>query len=217
VFSVTCDAVSGQNVTTLSQDDYADITRYTDFLINPGAITLRKEPAVIPATVGDVVTWTVYMENTGYGTVYNVVVTDTLGAGLEYVGGLTTTSYISIPVGETVAFPLSARVVACSGLDNDVEARWGCWGQTCQTHDAQASVDLIVNEPLLEYTPPPISLDYCSGQDSFAMTVSNVGEGIAYTPTMPWISARSASLLPRPLTAVVHSTCPMSHPAMPTY
>ena len=46
VFSVTCDAVSGQNVTTLSQDDYADITRYTDFLINPGAITLRKEPSV---------------------------------------------------------------------------------------------------------------------------------------------------------------------------
>ncbi|HIE39299.1 MAG TPA: hypothetical protein EYP77_09570, partial [Anaerolineae bacterium] len=33
VFSATCNAVSGQNVTTLSQDGYGDITIYTDFVV----------------------------------------------------------------------------------------------------------------------------------------------------------------------------------------
>ncbi|MGB9872795.1 MAG: hypothetical protein ACPLYD_14215, partial [Anaerolineae bacterium] len=69
VFSATCAAVSGQNVVTLTQDGAAPIVRYTDFVVNPGAITVRKEPAVIPAGLDDVVTWTVYVENTGYGTV----------------------------------------------------------------------------------------------------------------------------------------------------
>jgi len=47
VFTATCNAASGQNVTTLSQDGYSDIVVYTNFSVNPGAITVRKEPAVI--------------------------------------------------------------------------------------------------------------------------------------------------------------------------
>ncbi len=49
VFSATCSAVSGQNVVTLTQDGYPPIVRYTDFVVNPGAITVRKAPAVIKA------------------------------------------------------------------------------------------------------------------------------------------------------------------------
>jgi hypothetical protein len=69
VFTATCNAVSGQNVVTLTQDGAPPIVRYTDFVVNPGAITVRKEPAVIPAGPDDIVTWTVYIENTGYGCV----------------------------------------------------------------------------------------------------------------------------------------------------
>ena len=184
VFTAGCNAVSGQNVTTLSQDGADDITVYTDFTVNPGAITLVKEPAVIEAGVGDVVTWTVYVENTGYGTVSNVAVTDVLGSGLSFVSGQLTAAYPSIAAGDVETFTVAAEVVACSGLDNNVEATWGCDGQACQTQTAQASVDLLVREPLLDYTPPDISIDYCTGQSTYQMTVTNTGEGTAYTPTL---------------------------------
>jgi len=184
VFTATCDAVSGQNETTVHQDAYSDFTIYTNFVVNPGAITLRKEPAIVEATLGDVVTWTIYIENTGYGTVSNVVVTDTLGSGLQYVSGITSASYVSIPVGETYSFTLAARVVSCSGLDNNVEATWGCPGQTCQFHTAQASVDLLIATPLLDFTPPSINLNYCDGQGTYTMPITNTGDGPAYTPTI---------------------------------
>ncbi|MCX7937836.1 MAG: hypothetical protein N2545_00160, partial [Thermoflexales bacterium] len=67
VFTATCSAVSGQVVVTLTQDAYPPIIKIAEYVVNPGAITVRKEPAVVPAAVGDVVTWTVIVENTGYG------------------------------------------------------------------------------------------------------------------------------------------------------
>ena len=184
VFSAGCDAVSGQNETTVGEDGRSDFVVYTEFLVNPGAVTLRKEPAVIEAEVGEVVTWTVYVENTGYGTVSNVAVTDTLGAGLRLVGGITSTMYVSIPVGETRSFGVSARVIGCSDLSNDVEATWGCDGATCQRETASASVDLRTREPHLDFSPPSISVDYCAGQGTYAMPVTNVGAGTAYTPSI---------------------------------
>ncbi len=82
-------------------------------------------------------TWTVYVENTGYGTVSNVRVTDTLGSGLQYVSGVTSSYFVSIPVGGVVTFPIAARVVGCSGLENVVTATWGCNGQQCLTPKPQ--------------------------------------------------------------------------------
>jgi uncharacterized repeat protein (TIGR01451 family) len=119
VFTGGCGVVSGQNETTVSQDGRDDFVVLTNFVVNPGAITLRKEPAVIPAALGDVVTWIIYVENTGYGNVSNVAVTDTLDSGLQYVSGITSTAYVSIPAGATESFALSARVASCSDLTND--------------------------------------------------------------------------------------------------
>ena len=184
VFSATCFAVSGQNVVTLTQDGAAPIVKYTDFTVRPGAIVLRKEPPVIQAAVSDVVEWTVYVENSGYGRVSNVIVTDTLGSGLQYVDGAISAFYASIPVGETRSFTISARVVACSGLDNNVVATWGCPGHTCQAQTTGGSIDLEVKEPLLDYTPPSINIDYCTGRDTFYMNITNIGDGVAYTPTI---------------------------------
>ena len=185
VFTATCDAVSGQNVVTLTQTGADPIVKRTDFVVNPGAITLRKEPSIVPAALGDVITWTVYVENTGYGVVSNVRVTDTLGSGLEYVSGLISTSWVTIPVGTTYSRTVSARVVACSGLDNVAIATWGCDGVICGTpHTATASVDLQIATPELEFTPPSISIDYCTGYDTYTMPITNTGDGTAYTPTI---------------------------------
>ncbi|MGQ9522774.1 MAG: hypothetical protein ACUVTV_08670, partial [Anaerolineae bacterium] len=185
VFSATCSAVSGQNVVTLTQDGAAPITRYTDFVVNPGAITVRKEPAVVPAGPDDVVTWTVYVENTGYGAVSNVRVTDTLGSGLEYVSGVTSTSYVSLGVGEVVTFPIAARVVGCSGLENVVTATWGCNGQTCLTpQTAKGAVDLQMRNPHLGFTLPSFDVPYCAGSGVFTIPITNNGDGTAYSGTL---------------------------------
>ncbi|MCS7061955.1 MAG: hypothetical protein RMN25_12440, partial [Anaerolineae bacterium] len=177
VYTASCSAVSGQHQLTLSQDGYPLITRLTNFIVNPGALTVRKEPAVISAKVGDIVTWTVYVENTGYGVISNVRVTDTLNSGLQYVSGITSVTYISIPVGETRSFQVSARVVSCADLDNDVVATWGC--NLCQVNSAQASVDLIVNNPELVFTPPSIVVPYCAASTTISMPIRNVGDGAA--------------------------------------
>ncbi len=184
VFAATCGAVSGQNQTIVSQDGLGDFALYEEFLVNPGAITVRKEPSVVEAQVGDVVNWTVYVENTGYGTISNVVVTDTLGAGLQYEGGLTSASFISIPVGETRTFTVAARLISCQDLYNHVVATWDCGGAPCQTENASASIDLKTEEPLLEFNPSPLGVDFCAGEGTFTMPVSNVGNGTAYTPSI---------------------------------
>lgn len=186
IFTSTCSAVSGQAVITLTQDDYVPITKFAEFVVNPGAVTVRKTPAVTQAAIGDVVTWTVYVNNTGYGTVYNVLVTDTLGPGLQYVGGLTSTSIASIPVGQTASFTVAAQVAACAGLDNQVVATWGCAGQTCQTpQTAKASIDLIPRFPQLDYALPVFSVDYCVGSSVFTVPITNTGDGGAYSVTLP--------------------------------
>ena len=186
VFTATCSAVSGQAVVTLTQDAYPPIVKLAEYVINPGAITVRKEPSIAPASIGDVVTWTVYVENTGYGTVYNVAVTDTLGPGLQFVSGLTSTSYVSIPVGQTASFTVAAQVVACSGLENSVVAAWGCPGQTCLTpQTAKAAIDLLPRFPDLEYSLPSFDVNYCGGSSVFTVPITNTGDGTAYSVTLP--------------------------------
>lgn len=186
VFTATCSAVSGQVVVTLTQDTYSPIVKFGEYVVNPGAITVRKEPAVVQAAIGDVVTWTVYVDNTGYGTVYNVLVTDTLGAGLQYVSGVTQTAAVSIPVGQSISFTVSAQVVACGGLQNEAIATWGCPGETCQApQTAKASIDLMPRFPDLDYTLPSFEVNYCSGSSVFTIPITNTGDGTAYSVTLP--------------------------------
>ncbi|MBC7222888.1 MAG: DUF11 domain-containing protein, partial [Anaerolineae bacterium] len=180
VFASDCEAVSGQNTTTVSYAEGADIVRQTEFTVLPCAITVEKEPSTIPAEVGDVVTWTVTVRNTGYGVVSNVEVTDTLGPGLQHLSGPLHPTYASIGVGEEEVFAVTAQVSQCSGLVNVVEAAWGCGTGACQTQTTRASVALVVREPLLDYTLPSFQVDYCAGSGTFTIPVRNVGDGTAY-------------------------------------
>ncbi|MGQ9566551.1 MAG: isopeptide-forming domain-containing fimbrial protein [Anaerolineae bacterium] len=180
VFTPGCSAVSGQNVTTVSYAQGANIIRQTEFTVLPCAITVVKEPSTVSAEVGDVVTWTVTVRNTGYGVVPNVEVTDTLGPGLQHLSGPLHVTYASLDVGKAEVFTVTAEVSQCSGLDNLVEAAWGCDTETCQTQTAKASVALVVKEPLLDYTLPTFQVDYCTGSGSFAIPVQNVGDGTVY-------------------------------------
>ncbi|OQB28039.1 MAG: Serine-aspartate repeat-containing protein D precursor [Chloroflexi bacterium ADurb.Bin180] len=194
-YNATCTAPSGQNQVTITDAQNDLFVRRLDFDVLPGAITLRKEPAVIKAGLGDIVTWTVYIENTGYGRVSNVVVTDALGSGLQFVAGTTSTSYASLAPGQVYTFSLSARVVSCANLENEAWAHWGCNGSPCQTQYAKAAVDLRLDAPSLDYTLPAINISYCAGSGTFQIPVVNSGDGTAYTPTL------SVNLSPLVLTA----------------
>ncbi|MBN1180575.1 MAG: hypothetical protein JXD18_15305, partial [Anaerolineae bacterium] len=185
VFAGGCDAISGQNVVTLTQDGAPPIVRYTDLVVNPGAITVRKEPAVQPAYLDDTVTWTVYIENTGYGDVENVVITDVLGSGLSYVSGLDFAAVSTMTAGQVLTFPVSAQVVGCSNLDNVVTATWGCDGERCLLpQTATAAVDLQMRNPNLEFALPTFDVPFCAGQQVFTVPVTNVGDGTAYSTTL---------------------------------
>ncbi|MFN8597498.1 MAG: hypothetical protein U0559_15115, partial [Anaerolineae bacterium] len=185
VFTASCSAVSGQNIMTLTQDTVAPIVKYTDFVVLPGAITVRKEPAVIKAGLDDIVTWTVTVQNTGYGKVSNVNVTDTLGSGLQYVSGLTTTYIAALAVGESITFPISARVIGCANLDNNVVATWGCADGSCLTpQTAKGSVDLQVRVPKLSYALPAFNIPFCSATNVYTIPVTNNGDTSAVSPTL---------------------------------
>ncbi len=179
VYQASCSSVSGQHQLSLVQEGYeTPIIKRSGFVVKPGAITVSVLPGVIQAYVGEVVTWTVLVENVGYGDVSNLVVTDTLGSGLSLVGGSLVHSYDRVAAGQTVSFQVAVRVESCSGLDNQVHAVWGC--DVCQQQTADASVDLQVDNPVLSYTPPVINLDYCANLSNVTMSIQNTGVGKAH-------------------------------------
>ncbi|HAF69937.1 MAG: Hypothetical secreted protein, NosD and DUF11 family [Acetothermia bacterium 64_32] len=81
-----CNTVSGTHQAQASGNGFT--TSPSDSLsveILPGAVEIDKTPSVIEARVGDTVTWTITVENTGLAQADWVRVEDTLGDSLVYV------------------------------------------------------------------------------------------------------------------------------------
>ncbi len=167
----------------------------------PGAVTIKKTPNVVAREVGQDVTWTLTVENTGLGTIENVVVSDVLGSGLAYVSstqngvnvGQNTTwdaaaypALASMDPGDILTMDITATVIACSGLDNSADVRWGCdaVSECFNTADdggtATASVERIVKTPLIDFTPPDITFTYCQDYVDVSFDIVNIGDGAAY-------------------------------------
>ncbi len=172
-------------------------------LVNPGAVTIKKTQNVIPQVLGSDVTWTLTIENTGFGVIENVEVTDELDTGLTYVsstqsgnnsGQITTwtsneyAALASMDPGDILTMDITATVISCDNLNNEANVRFGCNpspANTCFDTDvdggtARASVQRIVRTPVLEFTPPDIDFTYCDDTESFSFTITNTGDGIAY-------------------------------------
>jgi uncharacterized repeat protein (TIGR01451 family) len=199
-----CQAVSGS---LNSLVDYkiggtpdCDNTGYLTIQVNPGAVSIKKTLNVIPQEIGGNVTWTITVENTGFGWIKNVVVTDVLGDGLEYVfstqngsnfGQTTTWGPNEIAAldlmnpGDFITMDITAKVIAAQNLENTADVRFGCdmvadcWNTTIDGGTANASVQRIVKTPLLSYTPPDINFDYCGNDESVSFVISNIGDDTA--------------------------------------
>ena len=86
-----CSAVSGSLNVRIDYESAAPPCSMNGRPQHPGPARSRdhqKTPNVIPQEIGQNVTWTLTIENTGFGTIKNVVVSDLLGAGLAYVSSV---------------------------------------------------------------------------------------------------------------------------------
>ncbi len=202
-----CDAVSASLNAFVDFDlngtPECDDTGVLNIQVNPGAVTITKTPNVIPQVLGQNVTWTLTVENTGFGVINNVEVTDVLGAGLTYYsstpGGNNagqTTTWTSAEYalltwmnpGDILTMDITAIVTDCDNLENTADVRYGCnpsLANTCYDTaedggTARASVQRIVRTPNLTFTPPDISFTYCNDTENVSFTITNVGDGIAY-------------------------------------
>ncbi len=217
-YTASCDAVSGENSTTISYVDESGGQSYdppnTAFTVVPGAITITKMATKVngtpltPATsepsaeLGDTITWRIRVENTGYGRVDNVVVTDSIGAGLSFSDGspgseksIALSSFlpprpsgITNPPGDSCAgqdwcedIEIETDIIACQDLKNTAEATWGCGSQNCgEPVKAESSVHFQPDFPYLSYTPQDITLSvpYCSTTpvtQTRTLTIENSG------------------------------------------
>ncbi|MEA1921501.1 MAG: IPTL-CTERM sorting domain-containing protein [Pseudomonadota bacterium] len=201
-----CTAVSGSLNTFIDYrlsgtpmcDDYGGL----NIQVNPGAVTIKMTPNLIPQVLGQNVTWTLTVENTGFGVIENVEVTDQLGAGLVYLSatengnnsGQTTTwtgneyaALASMNPGDILTMDISATLVACENLDNSADVRFGCapspvatcFDSSVDGGTARASVQRIVRTPYLSFTPPDVNFTYCNDTDNVSFAITNSGDGIA--------------------------------------
>ncbi len=203
-----CTAVSGSLNTlidyTYNSTDDCDETGVLNIQVNPGAVVIKKTPNVIPQELGQNVTWTIQIENTGFGVIENVEVTDVLGAGLQYDSstqsgnnsGQTTTwtsneyaALASMDPGDILTMDIEAQVIACENLDNVADVQFGCSPSPTtpcyNTADnagasAVASVQRIAKTPVIAFTPPDIDFTYCDDTESVQIDITNDGDGSAF-------------------------------------
>ncbi|MDK2463718.1 MAG: hypothetical protein QI223_02950 [Candidatus Korarchaeota archaeon] len=160
-------------------------------------LVIYKEPERIYA-VSQTVEWRIWLYNSGNGTARNVTVVDHLGGGLRYsasttpAGWLTTVSADGRTVtftngtldpGDMVNITLRAKMVACSGLTDLVNASWGCCSQPCQV--VWDDSDVVVPDGELYATDDlePNPVDLCGGANVTAV-VKNVGPIDVYNVTV---------------------------------
>jgi len=182
-----CSAPSGRRIAVngRSSSGAAEVRYSPSILINHGLLKIIKEPNVIEASKGDLVSWTIRVTNQGTGSAYNVLASDRPSSGLQLLhtdspGGLLDWSYDKIAPGETKAVNMSYKVIGCHDLVNLVNISWGCSGASCQESYAKGSIKFVPKEPDIDYTiiPSPIVVPYC-GNAPVTITVANSGPGNA--------------------------------------
>ncbi|MBU7036705.1 MAG: DUF11 domain-containing protein [Theionarchaea archaeon] len=163
------------------------------------SLFIKKTPELIYATQNQV-TWTIYVTNSGSGTAYSVWVDDILGSDLQYNSSSATDllgnpvpvtitvnqdhlgtpingvnwSFNEIPAGETRVITLTADLVGCTNLDNDVAASWGCLGVDCQPAVTDHSTVAIPPAYAVTTNILPAYINLCE-QDTITVQVKNAG------------------------------------------
>jgi uncharacterized repeat protein (TIGR01451 family) len=159
-----------------------------------GHLYVRKivEPTV--AAVGDPVTFTILLDNTGLGSIYNAEFEESLGSGVRLIPASVVIPD-EIKPNSAYSFTVPAEVTSCVGTTNTVSAWWpvGNVNNTATfTNPSNASAAVRVSNPA-----PSISIQadlpevtYCQQPVPFTvdvpLTVTNSGQGpAAYFTLLP--------------------------------
>ena len=175
--------------------------------VNIPDLVVVKTPIMQDAGYGDTVTWTVRVENAGFGAAPNVTAADRLGPGLAFTGfsvsptaqtatnatwdATAISAFTNLAPGAFVDIVVTAQVVACAGLYNRADAAWGCSGlgvlpnETCEdtallNETATAGIRFIDRYPSLTYAldPAPIPVAYCGGTEVTLYVTNASGAGV---------------------------------------
>ncbi len=83
-----CD-VEGGNISVNGTYDYNNsqdtLSATKPITLYKGAVTIEKTPSTQNATLEEDVSWTITIKSSGLGPIKNVIITDTLGSGLQYI------------------------------------------------------------------------------------------------------------------------------------
>ena len=113
-------------VTARSGVEGADLTCSTtreNIATGRGHLYVRKSVSPLMAAVGDLVTFTILIDNTGLGSIYNTAFTDTLGSGLSAITPLVAVASEIKPNG-VFTYSVSAVISSCVGTNNIVSVWW---------------------------------------------------------------------------------------------
>ena len=151
-----------------------------------GNLVVTKSPTLQDARVGDTVTWTVELRNSGLGNVYSATLTDIPGAGLANVNITPSPGEVDLAPEETQAYEVTAVVSACKNLTNTVAATWptgNADGTGAVGNPVRDGVDvvLLLETPEVEVEVGALpEVTYCGALDTtIPVTVTNTGGGMA--------------------------------------
>jgi uncharacterized repeat protein (TIGR01451 family)/fimbrial isopeptide formation D2 family protein len=116
-----------------------------------GNLFLRKSVSPAVAAVGEAVTFTIRVDNTGLGDLYEPIITDTLGPGLLSAAPLTYSQPLLRP-NQAFTYTITAEVAACVGVTNTALASWRIGNDNGQA-TANAPVSDTVNVRILNPQP----------------------------------------------------------------
>ena len=158
--------------------------------INGGALIITKEVSPNEGRVGDIVTWTIHIKNSGSDPIGNVNILDTLGSGLSNPnnftfnpqpsgGGFPNWVYNEIPPNSDYTLTFNTTISGCSNADNTVNGWWGVdENNKCQTQNVLQSVKIVPTTPSIQYVTPNIVVPYC-GSTNIDILITNIGDGAA--------------------------------------
>ncbi len=151
-----------------------------------GNLVIKKEPAIQnlgTPDFGQPITWTVTVQNTGLGKLYDAVITDTGGISLSQPGGDLTPSVVIpvLDVNETRTFTVVGAVEACN-FTNVAQAAWPCGnleGDAAFTNPISSTVSVLFTPDVPRVSvqaASPITFPYCAAVTrTVALTVNNTG------------------------------------------
>ena len=158
--------------------------------INGGNLVISKEANPKEGKVGESVTWTIKIKNTGQDPIGNVNITDALGPGISNPinfnfnpqpssGSFPNWVYNEIPPYSEYIVTFTTTISGCSNAHNEVYAWWGLdETNSCQTQSVLQSVKIIPTTPNIVYTAPNIQVPYC-GSVNVSIPITNSGDGVA--------------------------------------